>query len=335
MSEEIKVLVPTIGCTTAISTVKGLKLSKDKKYRIIGTDICDRYEVAGAVFLDAYYKVPFIEQCNYLDVLFEIAKKESIDVIVPILDSDVEKLSKSRKVFEGANIKICAPSFEIVCICNDKYKTYTYLKEKNIEMPPVYLKEEALKKEFSIKYPAFVKPRNGISSVDCYKVNNENELSVFLSRINDPIVQGFMEGQKCVVDIVNDMNGKNIIAIPRYEYSSKAGVGVKAEVVKDDLLIKFSSRLSEVVGITGVANIEVYKKNNKLLLVEINPRFSAGVVLSIIAGVNIPEIVIDLFLNNHIDFSKLSWEEGIYMTRYWQECFSFDRSIPKYVNYFK
>lgn len=334
-NEVINVLISAVGCTTSISVIKALKLSKNCSYTIVGTDVLDKKEVAGSIFCNKYYVVPPIDNKDYISKLLTVCKDEKINVLIPILDHDVETISKNKREFEDCGIKVCTSDYETVLNCNDKYRTYDFLKSKNIKVPRVLLKDEILTRKSDLSYPLFVKPKNGISSIDCYKVNNESELTAFLYKIKNPIIQEYIEGQHCVIDVVNDLNGKNLLAIPRLEFGSKAGVGVKAEIVNDKSLIKYGKMISEVLNIKGVANIEVFKKNNEIKFIEINPRFSAGVILSVISGVNVPEIVINLFMNKSMDVKMFKWQEGYYMTRYWQEAYFNGNKKLETINYFK
>ena len=324
---KINVMITGMGSTTALSVIKGLRLSKIYEYKITGTDIYNKSEIAGATFCDKIYKVPLATNNFYISELIKICKKENVNLLIPIIDQEVEKIAKHMTLFRQNNIIVCSSSYETVKNCNDKYKTYLFLKNKGIETNEVYLQKN-LKKIANSNGPFFIKPRRGCSSINCYSADNLKELKIILKKIKNPIIQRLLSGKQYVIDIINDLNGKNLIAIPRYEISSKAGIGVKAKTVKNEKLILYGKKISETLQIKGTANIEVFACRNRISLIEVNPRFSAGSILSIAAGVNIPDIVIDLFLNKHITKKRLLWKKNIYMTRYWQEIFFYNRKNP-------
>ncbi len=327
MKKNINILITAIGCNMAISVIKALRLSKRYKYKIVGADIHRSFEVGGSSLCDRHYKILPAKNKAYIGNLIKICKKEKIKVLIPILDEEVEKISLNKNIFESRGIKTCASSHNTVLACNDKYKTYQVLKEKGVEVPRVDLAKRSARLVVGLQYPIFIKPRKGASSRDCFRANNRDEAKIFFKRIKDPVVQPYLTGQHCVIDVVNDLSGKNLVSIPRYEFSAKAGIGVKAKIVRDISLIKYGKLISESLNIKGAANIELFKKNNQIKLIEINPRFSAGTILSAISGVNMPEITIDLFRGKKIDAKRLKWKAGYYMSRYWQEVFSFKGKI--------
>lgn len=315
------ILITAMGCNTSISIAKSLRRSESYEYRIIGVDMAPLHEMAGSVWCDEYYQVTSYKDENYIKTLIDIAQKENADFLMSVMDIEMEKLSANNDIFKKNGIQLCLPDHNVIVLCNDKYETNKFLTTKGVRVPATYTPTEfgALS---SKQFPFFIKPRKGVSSIDCYNGKNEEELNIFLERTEDPIIQEFIGGDQYVIDVINNLDGENIVAIPRREISSKAGIGVKAITVKDEDLIEYGIKVSELLGIKGVANIEVFKKGSEIILIEVNPRFSAGSIVSCVAGVNIPEIVVGIFAGEKIELERLEWRANIYMTRYWQEVFT-------------
>ena len=182
-----------------------------------------------------------------------------------------------------------------------------------------YSQSDLAKKD--LKFPVFIKPRFGVGSKDCYTAANEAELEFFLKKVKRPIIEELVAGDKYVIDAVNDLHGRNLVSIPRREWEAKSGVGVRSEVVKDEDLVRFGKDVSQSLKVIGPCNLEVFKKGKNIFLIEVNPRYSAGVVLSTKSGANIPAIALDLFLHNKIAAERLQWRSGIKMVRFWQEVY--------------
>lgn len=331
--ETINVLIPSIGCNTSISVAKALRLSRLYKYKIVGTDMKEACEACGSIFCDKHYITPPTNDKRFIKRLLQICKKENIQVLLPIMDQDTEKVSQFKDIFKRQGIIICSSDLKTVRSCNDKYLTYKLLKKHGIAVPDFILKRNIKDCKLNMSFPVFLKPQKGMSSIDCFKIKNKDELKVFLKTVKEPLIQELLSGQHCVIDVVNDLSSKNLISIPRHEYSAKAGIGVKAKIVNDKSLSHYGKQISEILKIKGVANIEVFKKNNTIHLIEVNARFSAGVILSVISGANIPEITIDVFMGKKIKMQRLSWKKDFYMSRYWQEVFSRNRKINKKIDY--
>lgn len=76
---------------------------------------------------------------------------------------------------------------------------------------------------YSQGYPCFIKPKDGSSSIDAYKVENEEELYSFAERVADYIVQPFIEGREYTVDILCDFEGNPIYVTPRERLAVRSG----------------------------------------------------------------------------------------------------------------
>lgn len=314
----ITVLITSIGSTTAISAVKALRKGKET-YRIIGTDINASSEIAGTIFCDAIYQVPRYDSPEYISQIIEICKKEEVNYVLPILDQEVEMIAHHTDVFLNDGITPCVSDYITVKTCNDKAETYEYLKKRMIDTPRVYLPKE--KQMFSLRFPLFMKPRHGVSSKDCYVVSNIEEYEVLVKRIEEPIIQEQLHGKQYVIDIVNDTHGNNIAAVVRHEISAKSGLGVKAVTVLDEKVRAYAVMIAQKLKIQGAANVEVFSDGEKISLIEINPRLSAGSILSAIAGVNIAELTINAFSGKRQTGGQYTYKDNIYMTRYWEEVF--------------
>ncbi|MEK7631997.1 MAG: ATP-grasp domain-containing protein [Patescibacteria group bacterium] len=322
MRKAITILVTSVGSTTALSVIKSLRQDSDRKYRIIGTDINPLRTIPGNVFTDVTYRVPEAKRRSYIPALRKICIREGVQFIIPIVDLEVELLAKNRSILQDVGARVCASDYVTVKSCNDKYATYRALQAKNVSSPPVNLQSELSKESiYRLHFPLFIKPRRGCSSIDAYRVESYSVLQSYFTRRNDFIVQPFLKGNQFVIDVCNDANGKNIVSIPRREIVSKSGIGVKAETCKDKALQSFGVRISEALNIKGVANIEVLKRGNKISLIEVNPRFSAGSIISTAAGVNLAALTIGVFSGSAITHNSNQWLAGVYMTRYWQEVF--------------
>lgn len=315
-----RVLFTSIGATSAISGAKSLRHSQKNAYYIAGTDCNDPFEIPAETWCDAVYKVPLFHDDSYIKSMLEICKKERIEYLIPVIDPEVEVLARHSKEFAKHGTTIITSPAPVVTICNDKYKTWKQLHENGIKTPRVFLPQdpELLRLKTS---NLFIKPRAGVSSLDSYLMRGEEEFMVFSKRVKDPVYQEVLHGDQYVVDILNDRRGKTVIAAPRCEYAAKSGLGVKAETVHDPSLTSYATTIAEALGIQGIANIEVFKSADTISFIEINPRLSAGAILTTHAGINLPELAIELFSNHSIDPKPLHYKSGVYMTRYWQEAF--------------
>ncbi len=314
----VRVLVSAVGSTTALSAIKGFRRGTLPVY-ILGTDSNSHDTVAGSVFCDAFERVPLFHSDEYIPKMLEVCEKHKIQVIVPIVDEEVLLLSQNKAAFLEKGIHIVASSHETVLNCNDKLKTYQALLAQGVETTPTWLLEEV--EASSVIFPLFSKPRKGLSSRGISLISTVEELQSLRSKSSDCVVQPYYPGTLYVVDVLNTTDGKNIFALPRIEHESKSGVGVKSTTTHNDTLTMISREVSEALGICGPANIEfIQTEDGEFHFIEINPRFSAGSILSTVAGVNIHQQALELFLGKDRN-EALEFLSGVTMTRYWQEVY--------------
>ena len=109
----------------------------------------------------------------------EICKAENVDCLIPTIDTDLLLLSENKEKFEEIGTKVLISAVDKVKLCRDKRYTADYFMSVGLKSPvPV---DDVAK--YNLGYPAFIKPKDGSSSIDAYKVNNEEDLNIYASKI--------------------------------------------------------------------------------------------------------------------------------------------------------
>ena len=91
-----------------------------------------------------FYRSPKIHSNLYTKFILSIIKKHKVRLVIPLIDIDSKKLSKSINLINKLNAVLVSPPYEIVNIISDKYKLYEFLKKNNLNTPKTY----ASKKKF-------------------------------------------------------------------------------------------------------------------------------------------------------------------------------------------
>ena len=227
--KRVKVLVTGVGSTTAISVIKGLRIQNEFDVFIVGTDINEKNNIAGSKFCDKFFKVPpAVDEENYISALIDIIHSESIDLLIPIVDIELEVIARNKDIIEKLTYLLLS-SYDTVMICNDKFRTYEFFNRLGIPTLKTILVDdfsniENLLDHSGIEFPFIVKPRKGVGSRDVYKVQNKEELFL-IKRVKDPMIQEMGRGQEYTIDVFCD--GRKIIsAVPRKRIETRAGVSV-------------------------------------------------------------------------------------------------------------
>ena len=322
MKKSLNVLITGVGSTTALSVIKGLRQQNEFNVFIVGTDINEKEDIAGSKFCDKFFKVPLaVEEEDYIGTLVDMINSESIDLLIPIVDIELEVIARNRDIIEKSTYLLLS-SYSTVMICNDKFRTYKFFNKLGIPTLKTILVNDFsniknLLAHSGIDVPLIAKPRKGVSSRDVYEIQNEEELFL-IKKVKDPVIQKKGRGQEYTIDVFCD--GKKLIsAVPRKRIETRAGISYKGQTEKDEKLINYAKRIAEELDIKGPANIQCFKNDEEINFFEINPRFSGSLPLTIEAGVNTPLFALKMATEEEpklVDNFKI-----VKMCRYWEEVF--------------
>lgn len=281
---------------------------------IITADL--RLTAPTAFISDKHYIVPRVTDPNYMTRLKEICRNEKIDMIIPLIDTELMVLSENQEGFEEIGVKLLVSSKELNEMAGDKIKTYQFFRERNISTPKVFTEDEINNKQY--QFPLLIKPLDGSSSVGVTKINNEKELQFFKDYIPNAMIQEFVSGTEYTVDVMLDFNGNIRTVVPRLRIETRAGEVSKGVTKKDDDIIAAVQRVVNLLpGPVGCITLQCFKKNDgEITFIEINPRFGGGIPLSIEAGANFPLWVLQMCSGENFTEGDYSWRENLTMLRY-------------------
>lgn len=277
---------------------------------IYGADITD--SAPALYFCDHTVIVPKIKDENYIPTLIKVCNEEKIDALIPTIDTDLLLLSKHKNDF--GNTKVIISNEDKVSICRDKRYTADYFKSIGLNSPhPVddY-------KIYDGKFPAFIKPKDGSSSIFAYKVENEEELISYSHQVPDYIIQPFITGTEYTVDVFCDFEGNPIYITPRIRLAVRSGEVLKTEIKQDDTIINEIKKLIKDYKPCGPITVQLIKEHNTNndYYIEINPRFGGGAPLSIKAGADSAEAIIRLLRGEKLIYQDKKAEDGAIFSRF-------------------
>lgn len=285
--------------------------SLNKKLTIYGVDYS---ETAPALFFcDQRRKVCRISDREYIPTLLSICKEEKIDAVIPTIDTDLLLLSENKGRFETFGTKVFISDLDKIQICRDKLKTAEFFLNTGL-CTPIPVAEWT---KYNGGYPAFIKPKDGSSSINAYMVNDEKELEVYANEINEYIVAPFISGTEYTVDVFCDFYGNPIYITPRVRMAIRSGEVLKTKITQDEKIIAETKLILKEFKPCGALTIQLIResKTEKDYFIEINPRFG-GAPLSIKAGANSAEAVIKLLDNKEIGYIENAARDGSVFSRF-------------------
>lgn len=265
-------------------------------------------------FCDQTVIVPRIRTPEYIPALLDICQKEKIDALIPTIDTDLLILSQNKERFAAIGTRVMISAPDKIALCRDKRLTADYFHSVGLESPVPVDDAAAYKGGF----PAFIKPKDGSSSIFAYKVNDRAELAAYASQVPDYIIQPFISGTEYTVDIFCDFDGAPIFITPRIRQAVRAGEVLKTQIAQDLRIIEEMKQLIRDYRPCGPITVQLIRQETTGTdyYIEINPRFGGGAPLSMMAGANAAQALLRLLTGEQLPYMPNAAEDGAVYSRF-------------------
>jgi carbamoyl-phosphate synthase large subunit len=143
-----------------------------------------------------------------------------------------------------------------------------------------------------------------------------------LRRVAEPIVQTRVRGQEFTVDALVDRTGVVAGAVPRWRLETRAGISTRGCTFVHEGVASLVADVLSAVGLRGPANVQGFvAEDGSVCVVEVNPRFSGGLPLSLAAGADLVGQYLGALSGDEIRPERLTYRPGVTMARYYNEVF--------------
>ncbi len=292
-----------------ISVIRGLRDAKSFDVRIIGLS----YEtMEPGIYMhdliDKTYQVPYpsagrkvlLERLNYINSV------ENIDFLFPNFDAELFNYITLQKEFENdLGIKMVLPTQEQF-EARHKVNLYEYGKEHNVKVPfakMIYSTSEIPAIANEIGFPIVIKGKFYDAKI-AYTVEQAIQ---YFNKINAKwglpvILQEFIQGTEIDVCGIGDGNEITIGAIPmRKLYITDKGKAWAGVTLDDKKILDITHSLVKKTKWNGPFEHEFIKTtDDEYYLIEINPRFPAWCYLTVGAGQNQIEAIVNLGMGKEV-----------------------------------
>lgn len=306
-----------------IPVIRGIKESPEFDARIVGL----AYEhlepgIYMKELVDKTYMIPYPSKGKdaLYNRLLEIHNKEKLDLIIPNFDAELFSFIKLESDLNNLGIKTFLPTLEQFeerqkWNLNNFGKKYDLDVPKDVEVFSVADLHNAIK---SMEYPLMVKGRY----YDAYKAYSEEQAVAYFHKMAAKwglpvILQEFIEGTEVNVIALGDGKGNVISAVPmRKQYITDKGKAWGGITIEDKILLDLVHKVISQTKWRGGMELELIRtSNDKVYILEINPRLPAWVYLAVGAGQNIPEALVKLALGMPVEPFK-TYDIGKMFIRY-------------------
>lgn len=315
----MNILVTAIGSMSAECVISSLK---KEGHFVVGCDIYPGEWHYETKLCDKFKQAPLAKSVEYIPFLLDLVRKYNIEYLFPLTDLEIDVLTNKRDLFLVEGCTICISSKETISIVRNKYNLYLFFKDDNF-VPSIksWNTDESLNSQDFYRFPYIAKPCDGRSSEGLKKIVNQQELKNVLSQSNY-LIQECVGGSVFTVDYVRQASTDKYLVIPRQELlRTPNGAGLTVKLINDDQLKQLTHYIGDKLNINGCVNMEfIYsEESNSYFLIDINPRFSAGVAFSQYSKNPIIKNHIECFINSKEIDNQYNYKEMLLSKRMKEE----------------
>ena len=267
----------------------------------------------------------YFEPMNIEYVMNVIKKENPKGVLVQFGGQTAINLAEK---LDQEGIKILGTSLKSINAVEDRKVFEKLLKELGIPQPKglaVNTTTQALNAVKELGYPVLVRPSYVIGGRGMQVVYNDEELLTYItealkfSNEHPVLIDQYIEGQEVELDAISD--GRDILIPGICEHIERAGVhsGDSMSIYpsqnisrkNEKIMTKYAAKIAQKLNIKGLMNIQFIIKDDKVYVIEVNPRASRTVpIMSKVTGIPMVDIALRAILGKSI--KRAGFGVGLY-----------------------
>lgn len=302
--KQINILVTGVGGPAGINISRLLK--DFSQITVFG---CDMDEMAsGQVLTDTFRVAPAVrDTVAYKDWMERTVADHSIDIVIPTVHEELRVL---RTFSDDLPAYVPLSGQEELLLGDEKLRMYAWAAT---HLPHNYIPYTTLATwtpSFSASETLFLKPNQGRGARGCRSVS-QDELPEIQEHTTNPenwIVMELMPGKEWTVDAYIDADGDITYLTPRVRLGLVGGISIKGETIRDQAVIAATELMLSKLHCRGPICIQWKADADGIpRLIEMNPRLSGGLPISVAGGINPAKALLEEFAGKKPE--KQEWKE--------------------------
>lgn len=263
--------------------------------------------------------VPRFSDDSYGSAVVSLITAAPVQALICTVAEEYAPLALIADALNDLGCKTWIPDLDAVALCLDKGAFADAMNDFSISHPPTATTRHSTR---NLPGPWIVKPRQGRGSRGFAYVGNARELRRLMRNDRNLIAQSRLEGDEFTADVLIDRNGQFVTCVPRWRLETRGGVSVKGLTFDSEEVTRVCAEVAAATGITGPANIQgMVDHEGAVSIIEMNPRFSGGLPLTLAAGANVVGAYLQAILEPERKIAPLYFDAGVRMTRFFDEAF--------------
>lgn len=307
-----------LSCGTRNKIIQYFKRELNGAGKVIATDMSPN---APALYeADVHYIVPRMTAPGYLNVIYDICRKEQVTGVLSLIDPELSLLALHEEEFHALGVTVIGSFYDLCERTLDKWQMFCWLKEHGYACAESYIDREAFYGDVragKINYPVFVKPIRGSASIAISKVQDQETVDLLFEHADDLMIQEYLKGQEIGADCYIDMiSGELISVFTKKKLVMRAGETDKSISFKDTELFALIERFVKEAGFRGQIDIDIFECEGKYYISEVNPRFGGGYPHAYEAGANHMKYIVNNLQGKVNEPQIGEYESGVIMMKY-------------------
>lgn len=265
-----------------VPLIKAVRHARDRLHlhgKVIGGDVDPN--CIGRNFVDDFWQMAQQKDLSIHNLL-DNCKRHNIHAIIPTRDAELPFFAKHREVLTENHIACLTSDIKPIEICRDKLLFASSL----VELFPIIPTDLTI----DLLEPAsayVVKEQFGAGSRTIGLNLTSSEAKQWASNLESPIFQPYIEGKEYSVDLYIDRSKKVNGVIARSRDVIIGGESQVTSSLKDKAMEDLCIAVAEHLELYGHAVFQLIRSaDNKLHLIECNPRFGGASTLSLAMGLD-------------------------------------------------
>ncbi len=320
-SPDAAVLVTGAGGPAGIAVIRRLMALG---HRVVAADADPR--ATGCLLADVGVMVPRADHTHFIDALAGVAAAHGVDALVPTVAEELPALTAGADQLARAGVATWLSDPMSVELCCDKSAFARALRLARVPHPATTDTPAGL---VQVPGPWIVKPRAGRGSRGVRLLDTRSDVVEALRADPSLIAQTRLQGREFTADALVARSGELLTVVPRWREETKAGISVKGSTFDSAPVTDVVAGALEAVGLTGPANVQGFVTDDgRATIVEINPRFSGGLPLTLAAGADVVSAYLTGIREPGRRLTHLWFTPGVSMRRYFAEVFTTEDGSP-------
>lgn len=315
------ILVLSAGTRNKIIQYLKKTLTTEEGKRLGNVIATDMSNLAPAVYeADKFYQVPRMTDAGYMEIIFDICRKEKVTGVLSLIDPELSLLAKNKEKFESLGITVIGSDYEQCEMSLDKMAMYQWLVEHGYKTAKSYVDKNIFYEDVNagkVNYPVFVKPVRGSASIAISKAEDQETVDLLFQHSEKLMIQEYLNGQEIGADVYIDLlSGEVVSMFTKKKITMRAGETDKSVSFKDPKLFILIENFVREAGYRGQIDIDIFEVDGEYYISEVNPRFGGGYPHAYECGCDHMKMIVNNLCGIENVRETLRYEEEVYMMKY-------------------